>query len=302
MNSVPSIKARLTNYAKKTGRTVQEVFTTYIIERVLYRLSISKYADNFTLKGGVLLYGLYMEDFFRSTTDIDLLGIGISNDKNDMKSVFEDILSLSADDPIRFNIDNLEVSDIAEFKQYHGVRISTMAYLDRTRVPVIIDVGFGDIVYPNRMRMDFPTLINDIAPSLYVYSIYSMIAEKTEAIISLGITNSRYKDFYDLFTIPEREDLDGRTLKNALTETFNNRNTSLDTISAFDDGFADNYYRQQRWKGFLKSKNVMLQISFSEVVASVKAFLFPVIESIRDNKEFSSSWNHSLKNWECEGE
>ena len=96
--------------------------------------------------------------------------------------------------------------------------------------------------------------------------------------------------------------LDGRTLKNALTETFNNRNTSLDTISAFDDGFADNYYRQQRWKGFLKSKNVMLQIPFSEVVASVKAFLFPVIESIRDNKEFSSSWNHSLKNWECEGE
>ena len=93
MNSVPSIKARLTNYAKKTGRTVQEVFTTYIIERVLYRISISKYADNFTLKGGVLLYGLYMEDFFRSTTDIDLLGIGISNDKKDMKSVFEDINS-----------------------------------------------------------------------------------------------------------------------------------------------------------------------------------------------------------------
>ena len=143
MSSVSSVKDRLRNYAKKSGRTVQDVFTVYVLERILYRISVSDYADNFTLKGGILLYGLYTEDFTRATTDIDLLGGNISNDREELKKVFSEILSIKTDDPIRFDLEKLDVINITEFKKYHGVRVTTTAYLDRTRIAVGIDVGLA---------------------------------------------------------------------------------------------------------------------------------------------------------------
>ena len=298
MSSVASVKDRLKNYAKKSGRTVQDVFTVYILERILYRISVSKYVDNFTLKGGILLYGLYTEDFTRATTDIDLLGGNITNDKDTLKTVFKEILSIVTDDPIRFDLDAIEVINITEFKKYHGVKVTTTAYLDRTRIPVGIDIGFGDVIYPERVKMEYPTLLDDAAPTMYAYSIYSTIAEKIEAIVSLGVTNSRYKDFYDLCTIPEREDFDGAILKEALVETFGNRHTGFDEIVAFDDDFTEDYYRQQRWRGFLKNKNVMDERSFKDAVDAVKAFLLPVIEAIRADKPFTSLWNHDNRSWE----
>ena len=297
MSNVASVKDRLKNYAKKSGRTVQDVFTVYVLERILYRISISKYVDNFTLKGGILLYGLYTDDFTRATTDIDLLGERITNNKDALRSVFCEILLLKTDDPISFIPDDIKVINITEFKKYHGIRITTTAYLDRTRIPVCIDIGFGDVVYPGRVKMDYPTLLNDDKPVMYAYSIYTMIAEKTEAIISLGTLNSRYKDFYDLCTISEREDFDGNILKEALTETFNNRHTDLNEITSFDDKFTDDYFRQQRWKGFLKSKNVSDMRSFKDAVHSVRSFMLPVIEAVRNHKTFTFMWNHDKKEW-----
>ena len=197
MSSAASVKDRLKNYAKNSKRIFQDVLTVYILERVLFRISKSAYANSFTLKGGILLYGLYSDNFTRATTDIDLLGGNISNDKEKLRSVFRQILSIETDDPIRFDIHTLEVVNITEFKKYHGVKVTTMAYLDRTRIPVVIDIGFGDIVYPGRILMDYPTILENEVPRLFVYSIYSIVAEKIEAIVSLGLANSRYKDFYD---------------------------------------------------------------------------------------------------------
>lgn len=298
MKNVSSIKDRLKNYAKQSGRTVQDIFTIYILERVLYRMSISKYVNNFTLKGGILLYGLYTDDFTRATTDIDLLGGNISNDKNVLKTVFKEILSMPANDPISFDLANLEVVNITEFKKYHGVNVSTAAYLDRTRIPVNIDIGFGDIIYPERVKMDYPTLLDDESPLLYTYSIYSTIAEKLEAIVSLGITNSRYKDFYDLCTIPERESLDGKFLKEAIVETFRNRKTKFDIIAAFEDDFTEDYSRQQRWRGFLKTKKVSYERSFKSAINDVKSFLIPVIDAIKSEKPFNYHWMPTNKTWE----
>lgn len=228
MRNASSVKDRLRNYAKKSGRTVQDVFTVYILERVLYRISVSEYADNFTLKGGILLYGLYTDEFSRSTTDIDLLADHISNDVENLKSVFKDILSIKVDDPIRFDLDSVDVKSITEFKEYHGVRVTATSYLDRTRIRIGIDIGFGDVVFPSRKKMNYPTLLNDDSPEMYAYSVYSIIAEKMEAIVSLGVINTRYKDFYDLCTISEREDIDGSILKESLIETFHNRHTTFD--------------------------------------------------------------------------
>lgn len=297
MKNADSIKALLKNYSKKNGRTVQDVFTVYVLERILYRISISKFNKNFTLKGGVLLYGLYTDDFTRATIDIDLLGWKISNDSETLKSVFREILSLPADDPIRFDLKALKAVNITEFQKYHGVRIMTLAFLDRTRLPASIDIGFGDLIYPQKIQMDYPTILDDEVPRLYSYSVYSMIAEKAEAIVSLGEVNSRYKDFYDIWIIAKREKLDGEILQKALVETFKNRNTGFEIIVAFEEKFADDNTRQQRWKGFLKNKNVVTGVSFQEVLKHVKTFLLPVIEAIRGNKLFEGTWSPEAERW-----
>ena len=199
MISADSVKNRLYNKAKATGKTMQELLIMYCLERTLYRLSISKYADKFTLKGGVLLYALFDGNYARTTADIDLLAEKMSNDVLNMYNVFKEILSVKTDDPIRYDLESLEVEIITENKKYHGLNVSLLAYLDKTQINISIDIGFDDIIYPSKVKMDYPVILNDYYPSIYVYSIYSCIAEKFEAIVSLGYDNSRLKDFYDIY-------------------------------------------------------------------------------------------------------
>ena len=122
----------------------------------------------------------------------------------DMKKVFENIFSIECDDALRYDLDTLEVIYITEFKEYHGVNVSIVAHLDRTKVSVSIDIGFGDVVYPDRVKMEFPVLLDMEVPEIYAYSISSVISEKFEAIVSLGDANSRYKVFYDIYILADR--------------------------------------------------------------------------------------------------
>lgn len=118
-----------------------------------------------------------------------------------MKSVFQNILSQEIDDALVFDIDSITVEDITEFKEYHGLHISTASYLDRTRIPVGIDIGFSDVIYPDSVKMEFPVILDMEPPTVNAYSIESSIAEKLEAIIHNGYLNSRYKDFYDIYVL-----------------------------------------------------------------------------------------------------
>lgn len=297
MRSAASIKERLKNYAKNNNRIVNDVFTVYVLERTLYRISISNYKNNFTLKGGILLYGLFTDDFTRATTDIDLLGVRISNEAENIRLVFTDVFSQKCDDPIIFKLDTLKVSNITEFKEYHGLNVSIIAFLDRTRISVNIDIGFGDIIYPNRLEMEYPTLLDDEPAKMYVYSIESTIAEKFEAIVSLGEVNGRMKDFYDIFSISKRKDLDGRLLQKAIMETFQHRNTKFDKIVAFEEGFSKDPLRVSRWKGFLKQKNVLEPAEFEYVIEIIQAFLNPVVQSIQNDCIFIATWNHIDETW-----
>ncbi|MCT7756539.1 MAG: nucleotidyl transferase AbiEii/AbiGii toxin family protein [Lactobacillus iners] len=297
MKNASSIKDRLANYSKKNDKLFSDVLNVYVLERVLFRISKSNFADNFTLKGGILLYGLYENSFTRATTDIDLLAKNISNSKSKLKDVFSQILSIKTDDPIKFDIDNLEVNDIKKSSEYHGARISTTAYLDRTRVHVSIDIGFGDVVYPNRVTMNYPTILNEESPIMFAYSTYSIISEKIEAIVALGLINSRYKDFYDICLICENEDFDGMVLRESLIETFSNRNTSFGEIVAFNEDFVKDSECCVRWKGFIKRKRVEDTRSFSDVVSEIQAFLLPVINSIRKDEEFNMTWKHKDMKW-----
>lgn len=292
-----SVKDRLKNQAREDGKTMQDALVTYGLERAIYRLSISEYAERFTLKGGIFLYALFDGNFARATRDIDLLAQHISNDAETMKNVFYNIFSIKCDDALRFDLNSLEVMNITEFKDYHGVNVSVIGYLDRTRVPVSIDIGFGDVIYPERIRMKFPVLLDMEAPEVYAYSIYSVIAEKFEAFVSLGLINGRYKDFYDIYILMESYNLDGNELKNAIIETFSHRTTGFDDIVAFEPEFAEDSVRKGRWNSFIKKKKAMLNVEFSEALELIKRLLMPIVDAIEKNQEFNYHWDKERKDW-----
>ena len=297
MISAVSVKDRLKNLAKEDGRTMQDELVTYGLERAIYRLSISEYAERFTLKGGIFLYALFDGNFARATVDIDLLAQHISNDAEEMKKVFQDIFSIKCDDALQFDLESLDIINITEFKEYHGVNVSIMGYLYRTRVSVSIDIGFGDVVYPERMRMTFPVLLDMDAPEVYAYSIYSVIAEKFEAFVSLGLANGRYKDFYDIYVLSANYDLNGNELKNAIVETFMHRETTFDDIVAFEPDFIEDTVRQGRWNAFIKKKKAMMKIEFEEAIEQSKKLLLPIVEAIEQNKKFDYQWDRDKKEW-----
>ena len=187
--------------------------------------------------------------------------------------------------------------DWKEFKEYHGVNVSIMAYLDRTKVPVSIDIGFGDVVYPDKVKMDFPVMLDMEAPEIYAYSIASVISEKFEAIVSLGDANSRYKDFYDICELAGHFDFDGNTLKEALAETFAHRGTKMDHIAAFEPDFADDVYRKSRWKGFLKTKHVQTDMTLEDAISRIRCLLDPLIEAIGSDRNFDYTWHSAEQEW-----
>ena len=297
MISAISVKDRLKKQAIEEKKTMQDKIVMYGLERTIYRLSISEYAERFTLKGGIFLYALFNGDYTRATTDIDLLAQCISNDTEEMKKVFKEIFSIKCDDALRFDLNTLDVIYITEFKEYHGVKVSILGYLDKTKVPISIDIGFGDVVYPEIMKMDFPVLLDMDIPKVYAYSINSVVAEKFEAFVSLGLANSRYKDFYDIYVLSDRYNFDGTELTNAIKETFNHRGTSFDDIAAFEDGFADDETRLMRWNSFVKKKKALIKLDFEETVQLLKILLFPIVDAIKKNELFERTWSHEKKMW-----
>ena len=297
MNNAASVKDRLRNRSKETGKTLQELLTVYGIERTIYRISISKYVGNFTLKGGIFLYAIFNGSYSRATTDIDLLAEKVSNSFDEMKRVFSEIFMLEADDPLRFDLNTLAVNLITENKTYHGVNVSIKAYLDRTEIPISIDVGFGDVIVPGRVIMDFPVVLSDEHPHIYAYSLCSSIAEKFEVIVSLAYDNSRLKDYYDLYVLATTHDFDGEEMVEAVRETFENRHTSLDEIVAFEDGFADDPLRQSRWKSFVKRKMPMLPITLDDTIIMLERFMGPVAEAVKAGTKLDSRWSHECQAW-----
>lgn len=297
MISAISVKDRLKKQAMEDGRTMQDKLVTFGLERTVYRISVSPYVERFTLKGGIFLYALFDGEYARATRDVDLHAQHISNDTDEMKKVFREIFSIECDDALRYELNTMEIINITEFKKYHGVNVSIMGYLDRTEVPVSIDIGFGDVIYPERVKMEFPVLLDMEVPEVYAYSIYSVIAEKFEAFVSLGLANSRYKDFYDIYILADHYDLEGAELKNAIIQTFSYRETGFDDIAAFEVGFAEDATRQNRWKAFIKKKKAMIHVDFEKTMVVVKALLLPVTEAIQNDTVFDKKWDKESKSW-----
>ena len=252
-----SIRARLLNLAKANNTDFNQLLVRYALERFLYRISQSKYSNQFLLKGA-LLFVIWYDMPHRPTRDADLLGFGDSNLKS-LEETFRDISSMMVDDGVVFDPDSVTVEEIRKEAGYSGARVVISANLAKARTKTQIDIGFGDVVTPNPIDATYPTLLDDMPPPiLRVYPIYTVIAEKLHAIVLLGMTNTRLKDYFDLQVLLDREEIDIHILTEAISATFVRRGMPIPTELpiGLSDEFAKDPTRQKLWDAFLKKNDI----------------------------------------------
>lgn len=278
-----SVKAKLLNISRNEKQGYQMLVTRYLQERLLYRLSISRYHDRFFLKGGALLYA--HEHFLaRPTLDIDFMGHNIDNDKENIKKVFAEICAISYEqDGVIFHTDTLRTDDIAIEKKYPGVRLTLTAAIDTIRQDVSMDIGFGDVVTPHPSELDYPNLIDGFPDTnILAYSLETVIAEKFQTMISRAEANSRMKDFYDLYTILHGGKYDRKILSEAIKATFENRQTSyIDNHIVFSPNFANNSDLTTRWNAFVKKLRISQELTFSKTMKYIQGELRPYWEELK---------------------
>lgn len=290
-----SIRQRLLNLAKEKHENFDYVLRQYLIQRLLYRLSISNYRDQFLLKGAMLFW-VWNQDIHRPTRDIDLLGFG-SNDKQHLTDLFKDVIGLHEDDGLVFDTQSIRVQDIKEDAKYQGVRITGHASLDQARIPYQIDIGFGDAVTPDSENIELPSFLDLPAANIGAYPVYTVVAEKFQAMVELGIANSRLKDFFDLWMIASQFELEGDILMDAIAATFKRRETEihLQDLTVFSDGFKLDQQKATHWKAFLNKNQLDATKSFPEVMTALEAFLLPPYSCLASKTAFSLQW--SPKSW-----
>ena len=272
-----SVRARLLNTAKAQGADFNQILVRFALERILYRLSQSAYADHFLLKGA-LLFALWYDMPHRSTRDADLLGFGAS-DLESIARTFHDIASIEVADGIIFDPASVSVEEIRKDAGYAGARVLITAEIAKARCKTQIDIGFGDAVTPGPVHAAYPVLIDDLpAPQLRTYPVYTVIAEKLHAIALLGMTNSRLKDYLDIWVLLDREVLNANTLARAIAATFIRRGMPLPVVLpvGLTDEFSTDTSRQAMWQAFLK-KNEIVMTPLPEVVAKLRTTLAPVL-------------------------
>jgi predicted nucleotidyltransferase component of viral defense system len=286
-----SVHRRLLNRARETGRPFNEILQYYAMERFLYRLSQSKHADRFVLKGALLLH-VWRPDLARATLDIDLLGRGSSEVGSIVAAATDVCLTSVEPDGMVFDAASVHGERIAEGGNYQGVRIRLRGRLGNARVTMRLDVAFGDQVVPAPEVVKYPPLLEYPAPRLAVYSRESTIAEKLEAMTALGIANSRMKDFYDIWLLARSFDFNGPTLAQAIAETFSTRGTEAQASpTALSNDFAGNAEKQAQWRGFLRRSRVApCPQELAEAIGALRIFLSPVLQAVSGGQSFRSVW------------
>lgn len=281
-----SNKARLLNIARqKKGLTYMQVLLRFIHERFLYRLSVSGFRDNFFLKGGALVYAHERFDA-RPTTDMDFLGDRVSRDKANISRIFQEICRVKCpEDGVTFDSNEYEiwVEDIILGQGYSGVRIHLTAHLDTIVQSVSMDVGFGDVIVPKPVDLDYPLLLDDLPKvNVAAYSLETVVAEKFQTMIDRAENNSRMKDYFDVYKILHDNQLDMTSLEMAVREVFTNRGTLyMDNHPLFEPGFASSEQRQLMFRNFTKKIGYPAALEFDEVMRVITATLRPMWESLK---------------------
>ncbi|MDP1607467.1 MAG: nucleotidyl transferase AbiEii/AbiGii toxin family protein [Rhodocyclaceae bacterium] len=293
-NIAASVRAKLLNKARAENRDFTLVLTRYALERLLYRLSISEHAEHFLLKGA-LLFDLWFDVPLRPTRDMDLLGFGLAEEPH-LIAAFSDLCALEVEDGIRFDAQSIRAGEIRKESNYAGIRVTLLGWIDGARCPIQVDVGYGDAVTPAAEAVEYPVMLDEFpAPKLRVYPRYTVVAEKLEAMITLGVANSRMKDYFDLWVLAKHSDFDGEVLRQAIGATLSRRGTDAppDVPFGLTDTFASDAQKQMQWQGFLK-KNRLEALSLGQVVLDLREFLMPPLTAVAPDTSLGKSWKREI--------
>lgn len=271
-NYAHSVRAKLLNIMKSSKKDYMYLLARYFNERLLYRVSVSKYRANFILKGGSLMYALYGLNA-RPTVDIDFMGNHISRERESLRSSIENILGIDCmEDGVLFDVGSITTEEIAVDKKYPGTRFIFDAKMDTIVYKMSIDIGFGDVVTPAPQSLDFPLLLSDLPPvNLSAYSLETVIAEKFHAMVDRDLANSRMKDFFDCYLILTQKSINNAMLREAVLMTFSNRDLPINPeLKLFTDEFASDKIMQSRWLAFLRKIKWEEKIEFVQVMNIIK--------------------------------
>ena len=293
-NVAASVHQRLLNLAHHRGMNFNRVLQRYTAERFLYRLSASSEVDRFTLKGATL-FRVWTARESRPTFDLDFLASG-SHDQAGIQAGMEDICTVSCPlDGVVFDPSTIQMEEIRHEQQYRGLRVGLRGNLGRTRLPLRVDIGFGDIITPEGEEQEYPTLLDLPAPRLWTYPRETLIAEKLEAMVHLGPANSRVKDLWDIACLARLFAFDGETLRTAIEATFERRRTKL--AGARPLGLLPDYYqdsaRADRWQVLQRQMGTRVDGPAQLVDAGeeLRRFLGPVWDSLIENTPFTQTWS-----------
>jgi predicted nucleotidyltransferase component of viral defense system len=278
-----SVRARLLNLSKERNEPFDLLLTHYALERLLYRLSISKYKDKFVLKGAMLLRH-WLDDPHRPTRDLDLLGFGESDPQLTL-GYFKEIGSIQAEDGVTFDTDTLEVDTVRDDSGYSGLRLKCYATIDGARMRIVVDIGYGDATEPGLNEIELLPLLDQPAAKLRAYLPETVIAEKFQAMVHLGLANTRLKDFYDIWVLSRTYEFKDDRLARAIRATFDRRKTEIPTErpDALSEAFANDPTKIQQWTAFIQDVAIDPG-SLNGVVETLATFLMPHAETARNLK------------------
>lgn len=272
-----SVRQRLLNRARETGRPFDELLQYFAMERFLYRLSGSRHRDKVVLKGA-LMFVVWKAPRSRATRDIDLLG-RMPNAVEKLEAMVREVCDTEVvPDGIVFLPASVKGDRIKKDADYEGVRIRFIGKVGQARVAMQIDCGFGDTVTPSPAEADYPTILDMPAPKLKCYPRETVVAEKFEAMVQLGMLNSRLKDYYDIWLLAKQFDFSGEALRAAIVGTFANRKMQIiPEPTGLSDEFACNPDKKTQWAAFIRRARLEhAPREFNEVVAVLREFLLPV--------------------------
>ena len=280
-----SLQVRLARHAKEIGVDPNLVLTRYAVERFLYRLSCSPYAERFVLKGALLLL-VWLGEALRPTRDADLLGYGDLSDAV-LAEVFKEVCDVRVvEDGMTYLRDSVRVEPIRAEDDYGGQRVTLQAGMGAARLSVQVDIGIGDAVTPAPEWLEYPSLLDLPRPRLRAYPRETVIAEKLHAMEFLGLRNSRMKDYFDIYALLREGKTDSARLARAIAATFARRRTGLpqDMPQGLSGEFASDSTKQTQWRQFL-SKNRLEAPALDEVIAEIRAFITEPLKLARQQKE-----------------
>lgn len=290
-NVAASVHQRLLNHSTAIKADPNLVLIWYGLERFLYRLSRSPYADRFVVKGA-MLFRIWGGADFRPTKDLDLLGF-VREEAETLRQIFVSICEQDVeDDGLAFDASNVRIAEIRDGQEYGGFRLALTAKLGTARVPLQIDVGIGDTITPAPQTSDFPSMLNQPQPRIRIYPRETVVAEKLDAIVQLGMANSRMKDYYDLWFMSRRFEFAGPVVAAAIRATFSRRETAIPAAIpiGLTAEFGDDPAHAKQWAAFIRRLGSDVPSILGAVVEAVAAFALPPVQAISASKTFDRTW------------